>query len=113
MKNFLVAHAFSLVAGPLVGILVYFVHEQLQKWSAWLDRQGPTVKRAITFVLSAILTSSATVFGVAVPGACTTHDVDLTACVLALGDKGWLGAAIGGGVALLTHRLLHPPKPSA
>lgn len=113
MKSFLIAHAYSLIAGPLVGVLVYVAHEQLQKVIGWLERQGPLVKRAFAFVLSAVFMSAGSVFGVAVPGACTTRDVDLTACLASIGDKGWLGAVLGGGVALLIHRATHPPKPTA
>lgn len=113
MKAFLIAHAYSLIAGPLVGALTYYTHEALQQWIGWLEKQGPTVKRAFAFVLSALFTSAGSVFSVAVPGACTTQDVDLTACLTAIGDKGWLGAVIGGGVALLIHRATHPPKPTA
>lgn len=115
IKTFFLTHAFSLVSGPIIGVLVYFCHEQLQKAWGWLDRQGPATKRAAAFGLSVVLTPVAATVGVVVPTACAGQTLLAADCLVALADQGWLAPAIGGAVALLTHAILKPgqPKPGA
>lgn len=110
VKNFLITHAFSLISGPLIGVLVYFCHEQLQRAWGWLDAQNPTTKRIAAFVLSGALTPIAAAVGVQVPSACAGQTLVATDCLTALADKGWLAAAVGGAVALVTHAIVKPRK---
>lgn len=110
MKSFLLTHAFSLIAGPTIGVLVYFCHEQLQKAWTWLDAQNATTKRIAAFILSAILTPIAAAVGVQVPAACAGQTLVATDCLVGLADKGWLAAALGGAVALVMHAIIKPGK---
>lgn len=113
MKAFLLTHTFGLISGPIIGVLVYFGHEQLQKAWTRLDNQSPTVKRVVAFVLSAALTPLAAMLGVALPASCSGADMDAVACVAGLADKGWLTAAVGGAVALAIHAVVKPKKPAS
>lgn len=112
MKTWLLAHAFGLISGPIVGVLVFFFHEQLQKAWGWLDAQPPLVKRLAAFVLAAILAPVTTVLGVAVPAACSAVPLVATDCLAVLADQSWLTVAVGGGVALLAHKILQPGSQS-
>lgn len=115
MKAWILEHAFNLVVGPLVGIVVYFIHENLQKVVGWLDAQGPWIKRGIALALSAILTPLATALGTAIPDICTklsTEDV-LAQCVVALADKQWLTVVLGGLFAIAFHKAVSLTKGNA
>ena len=108
MKAFFLSHAISLIAGPLIGAVVFYCHEGLQKAWGWLDAQNATVKRVVAFILAAILTPLASALGVAVPAACSGEIADLGACVAGLASNSWLTAAVGGGVALVLHAIIKP-----
>lgn len=112
IKTFIVEHALSLVAGPIIGVVVYFTQQQIKRGWAWLDAQGPLVKRAFAVGLSALVTVIANAVGIMVPAECqSAADGALAACVTAIGEKHWLTAVVGGAFAMLAHRVLHPPKP--
>lgn len=111
MKSFILSHALNLITAPIIGLIVYAIHENLQRGWLWLDQQGPLIKRAVAFVLAAALTPLASVFGASVPQACAdASGAHLQDCFLALGDQQWLGVVVGGAVALVVHKVLHPTK---
>lgn len=105
MKAWLVSHALQLVVGPVVGVIVFALHEQLQKAIIWFDAQAPWVKRAASVALVALLTPILNAIGVAVPDACSAN-ADVVACLTGLADQGWLGVAVGAVVAEVTHRIV-------
>lgn len=116
MRDWIVGHAVQLVAGPLVGVLVYYAHEQLQRLVGWFKQQGPLTKRAASVALVAVLTPLMAALGISAPEGCVVPaggQLDLVACLEGLAGTSWLTVAIGAVVAEGTHRLLHPKKPSS
>lgn len=108
IKGFLVSHVFALVSGPLIGAVVFVLHEQLQRAWAWLDAQSPLVKRVAAFLLAALLAPIATALGVEIPAACTGAVVTASDCLAAIASKDWLAGAVGGAVALGLHAVVKP-----
>lgn len=106
MQNWFLAHAFSLVSGPIVALLVTFAYEGLQKTFTVIDGSSPTAKRIGATLLAAVLTPLAQSVGVSLPVACSGAALDLTACVTGLADKGWLTTVIGAVLSLGLHQVL-------
>lgn len=108
MKAWLIQHAFSLIAGPIVGIATYYFHEAIQHFIEKVN-ESKLLKSALAIVLPVILTPIAAVLGQQLPAACTGTPIqDVTACLTAIGDKGWLGAALGIAFGQLTYLVMHP-----
>lgn len=113
MKTWILEHAFSLIAGPVIGVLVFYTQSGLKRIWTWLDTQNPFVQRTAATMLAIGVTAIANALGVATPDACITAGTGmdaLTTCVTAIAEKHWLTAALGAGFAMLTHRVLRPPK---
>lgn len=106
MRAWLVGHALQLVMGPLVGVIVFALHEQLQRLIVWFDAQSPWVKRVASVTLVSLVSVIANALGVSTPDACVAASPDVTTCLSGLAEQGWLTAAVGAAAAEVTHRIV-------
>lgn len=106
MKAWLVGHALQLVMGPLVGVIVFALHEQLQKAILWFGTQPAWVKRGASVALVSLVSVVANALGVSVPDACVAASPDVATCLAGLAEQGWLTAAVGAAAAEITHRIV-------
>lgn len=109
VKAWILSHLLQLIVGPLVGVITFYCHEQIQNAIVQAKASPAWMKRLASVVLVSLLTAGANAFGFVVPAACEAG-ADVVACLTAIADKGWLSAAVGVVVAEFTHRAIKKRK---
>ena len=100
--NWLQEKALTLVLPMLLGPLVYIIIKNLKKASTWIDSQSPVIKRGLVFGVSSVLVLLSNRGGA--PINCDVNATDIAACAEQLTPE-LLKTLLGGGVALILHKL--------
>lgn len=100
--NWIQAKAFDFVIPMLLGPLVYVIVKFLKQISAWIDNQGPAIKRTLVVAVAILVTAGTNLVGQ--PIACDVNATDVADCLGQI-TPDILKAILASGTAFLLHYL--------
>lgn len=91
--------AFAFVIPMLMGPLVYLAMKGLKASSAWVDKQGPALKRTLVVAIAILVTAGANLVGQGSAISCDTSAVNAADCLNQI-TPDILKAVLAAGVAM-------------